>query len=177
MLSLNFAVVHQTWQRASFLKACSLLLIMWDGLIKDAASPCKPCLAHAGSACWQPDFSGGQFSVSTDNKGEVTELSSPGYPWQTQQKWPTGCSLESWGLRWGSERSRRQMGILGDREGGWALGTGEGRCPLWQVPKSIHIIVILFWIRILNFQSQRVWGKAHFRGRGMGHCLHQAAQR
>lgn len=81
------------------------------------------------------------------------------------------------GLMAGSKRSRRQMGILGGQEGGWALGTGEGRCPLWQVPKSIHIIVILFWIRILNFQSQRVWGKAHFRGRGMGHCLHQAAQR
>lgn len=81
------------------------------------------------------------------------------------------------GLTVGEREEPRADGDSWGPGGGWALGTGEGRCPLWQVPKSIHIIVILFWIRILNFQSQRVWGKAHFRGRGMGHCLHQAAQR
>lgn len=68
--------------------------------------------------------------MSTDSKGEVTELTSPGYPWQTQQKWPRcprGPQAAAWraGAYGGGARGAAgRWGFLGTGRG---LGSGDRR--------------------------------------------------
>jgi len=92
------------------------------------------------SACYQPDFSNLQFSISIDSKSKVTEkeagfselpLADPAEILHVSLR-PTGHSLESRGLA--RESKRRHGQGAGDLwEGGWApgtsvqLGADEGR--------------------------------------------------
>lgn len=153
------------------------LTIMWDGLTEEAASPCKPCLGYtvinllAARLLWFAVFSEYKYEIKSCSQ----QLTSQSYLWQTQQKWsmcPQGHSLESRGLLWECKRRWDRMpGFLGPLWGRLGSGVqepagcrwGQVSPSLWQMPESTHVIAILFWIRILNFQSQRVWEKVNFR--------------